>query len=66
MLDNKKILITGIANKFSIATGIAKVMKRFGASLAITYQNKRLLRKVSSIAEELEIDTLIECYVSSD
>ena len=66
MLEDKKILITGIANKFSIATGIAKVMKRFGASLAFTYQNERLLKKVSSIAEELEVDTLIECDVSSD
>ena len=33
MLKNKKILITGIANKFSIANGIAVAMAKNGAEL---------------------------------
>ena len=45
MLENKKILITGIANKFSIATGIAQSMSKNGAELAFAYQNERLLKK---------------------
>ena len=66
MLKNKKILITGIANKYSIALGIAKAMKNQGADLAIAYQNERLLKNVQSLADELEANVLIECDVSSD
>ena len=38
LLKNKKILISGLANKYSIAAGIAKAMHREGAELAFTYQ----------------------------
>ena len=34
MLENKKIVITGIANKFYIANGIAKSMSKKGVYLA--------------------------------
>ncbi len=66
MLENKKIVITGIANKFSIANGIAKAMSENGAELAFLYQNERLLKRIKPIAEELGVETLIECDVSSD
>ena len=36
MLKNKKILIAGLANKHSIAAGIAQAMKAQGAELAFT------------------------------
>ena len=41
MLKNKKILIAGLANKHSIAAGIAKAMHAQGAELAFTYQSER-------------------------
>ena len=66
MLENKKIVITGIANKFSIANGIAKAMSKNGAELAFLYQNERLLKRIKPIAEELGVATLVECDVSSD
>ena len=66
MLKNKKILITGIAKKYSIALGIAKAMVREGAEIAIAYQNERLLKNIEPIAKELGTDVLIECDVSSD
>ena len=46
LLKNKKILITGLANKYSIASGIAAAMHREGAELAFTYQNERLLKNL--------------------
>ena len=55
MLNNKKILITGIANKFSIANGIAQSMSKNGAELAFAYQNERLLKKIKPIADDLEL-----------
>ena len=44
LLKNKRILISGLANKYSIAAGIASAMRREGAELAFTYQNERLLK----------------------
>ena len=47
-------LITGIANKRSIAWAIAKAMARDGARLALTYQGERLLDNVQELAAELD------------
>ena len=62
MLKNKKILITGIANKYSIALGIARAMKREGAEIAIAYQNERLLKifLFFSIISSLFVDQRID------
>ena len=49
LLKNKKILISGLANKYSIAAGIAYAMHREGAELAFTYQNDRLLKNLKPI-----------------
>ena len=66
LLKDKKILITGLANKYSIASGIAAAMHREGADLAFTYQNERLLKNLEPLANEYGSDILIECDVSSD
>ena len=66
LLKNKKILISGLANKYSIAKGIAEAMHREGAELAFTYQSERLLKNLKPIAEGLGSDILIQCDVSDD
>ena len=66
LLKGKKILISGLANKYSIASGIANAMHTEGAELAFTYQNERLLKNLKPIAEGCNSDILIECDVSSD
>ena len=66
LLNNKKILILGMANKYSIAAGIAYAMRKEGAELAFTFQNERLLKNLKPIADDLETDILIKCDVSSD
>ena len=66
LLKNKKILITGLANKYSIASGIAAAMHREGAELAFTYQNERLLKNLEPLAHQYGSDIFIECDVSSD
>ena len=65
-LKNKKILISGLANKYSIAAGIAESMHREGAQLAFTYQNERLLKNLKPIANNCDSNILIECDVSDD
>lgn len=66
LLKNKKIIIFGLANKYSIAAGIAKSMHEQGAELAFAYQNERLLKNLRPIADECNSNILIECDVSSD
>jgi len=59
-------LITGVANKRSIAWAIARTMARDGARLALTYQGERLLENVQELAAELDRPLLLPCDVTSD
>ena len=65
-LKGKKFLIAGLANKHSIANGIASAMHAQGAELAFSYQSERLLKNVSKLAAEYDSNLLVECDVSSD
>ncbi|QCI27179.1 enoyl-ACP reductase [Buchnera aphidicola] len=60
-LKNKKILITGILNKKSIAYGIAKAMNYQKASLAFTCLNKKNKYKIKKIAKNLNSNIVITC-----
>ena len=66
LLKNKNILIVGVANKYSIASGIAQSMSNFGANLAFTYQNERLERRVKGLASEWGSEICLPCDVSND
>ena len=66
MLKNKNILIVGVANKHSIAAGIAKSMSSFGANLAFTYQNDRLKNNVVNLAKDWGSDICLPCDVAED
>lgn len=66
LLDNKRILITGIANHRSIAYGIAQVLYREGAELAFTYYTDKLKSRVYSISKEFNSDIILPCDMSSD
>jgi enoyl-[acyl-carrier protein] reductase I len=65
-LSGKCGLITGVANKRSIAWAIAKAMARDGARLALTYQGERLLENVQELAADLDRPLLLPCDVTSD
>ncbi len=54
IMKGKKGVILGIANKKSIAYGIAKACKEQGAEMAITFLNERFEEKLAPIAEDLE------------
>ncbi len=66
MLKDKNILIVGVANKHSIAAGIAQSMHEQGANLAFTYQNERLKDNVVKLAKEWGSDVCIPCDVADD
>jgi enoyl-[acyl-carrier protein] reductase I len=65
-LTGKRALICGVANKYSIALGVAKAMRAQGAELAFTYQSERLKENVEPIAKELGSDIVLPCEVAED
>ncbi len=65
VMKGKKGVILGIANKKSIAYGIAKACQEQGAEMAITFLNERFEQKLIPIAEDLECGArLYPCDVS--
>ena len=54
LLKNKKILIMGIRNKWSIAYGIAKSAYENGAKLIFTYMGEENREKIESLISEFE------------
>ncbi len=65
-LADKRILITGVLSKHSIAYGIARACHREGAQLALTYQNDRFRDRVAKFAKEFDSTLVFPCDVSDD
>jgi enoyl-[acyl-carrier protein] reductase I len=66
LLEGKLGLVIGIANKRSIAWGIAQAVSREGARLAVTYQGERLEENVRELAQGLKEPLILPCDVSKD
>ena len=66
LLDGKTILVTGVANRWSIAAGIAHALHAHGASLALTYQGERVQAEVEKLARTLGDAPVYPCDVTSD
>ena len=66
LLEGKTGLVMGVANKRSIAWGIAQSLQGAGARLILTYQNERLGENVRKLAPDLTDPILLECDVGSD
>ena len=63
LLENKKILIMGIRNKWSIAYGIAKALYEQGAKLIFTFMGEDNRSKIEELVSEFEDS---KCYVLDD
>ena len=66
LLEGKTGLIMGVANKRSLAWGIANAVSKAGARLILTYQSERLGENVRELAPSLNDPLLIQCDVASD
>lgn len=66
LLEGKLGLVLGIANKRSLAWGIARSTSREGARLAVTYQGERLEENVRELAQELKDPLILPCDVGKD
>lgn len=67
-LQGKNIVVMGVANKRSIAWGIARSLHQAGARLIFTYIGERLEKSVKELVATLETDNslVIPCDVTSD
>lgn len=66
LLEGKKALIFGIANKNSIAWGIAQALHAQGCELGFSYGFEQLERRVRPLAEELGVEFVEECNIEKD
>lgn len=66
LLAGRSGLIMGVANKRSLAWAIAVAAAQHGATIGITYQDERMLRRVQPLTEEIPVATMIPCDVSQD
>ncbi len=66
LLEGKTAVISGIANKWSIAYGVAESFAREGASLIITCLNEKQRDSVAAITATLPVEKLILCDVTKD
>ena len=66
LLEGKKALIFGVANERSIAWWITKALKEQGASVALSYLNENLQKRVEPLAEEVGADFTFEMDVTND
>ncbi len=66
LMEGKKGIIFGVANKRSIAWAIAKSVSREGAELAFTYQGERLEESVRELAGTLPNSWVLPCDVMQE
>jgi enoyl-[acyl-carrier protein] reductase I len=65
-LEGKKALIFGIANKRSIAWGIAKALHEQGAEIGFSYGVPRLEKRVMPLAEQIGVSFVEKADVTKD
>lgn len=66
ILKGKVALVSGVANKRSIAWAIAQALSQAGAKIVFSYQGERLKATVEELASTIEASSLVECDVTSD
>ncbi|MBL4870678.1 MAG: enoyl-ACP reductase [Robiginitomaculum sp.] len=66
LMQGKRGLIMGVANKNSIAWAIAEQLHAQGAELAFTYQGEALERRVRPLAESINSPIIVPCDVTDD
>lgn len=68
MLEGKVGVVVGVANKRSIAWGIAQAWAEAGATVVMSYQGDRLREKVEELASELSgrCSLVLPCDVGDD
>lgn len=67
-LENKVIVVMGVANQRSLAWGVAKSLFKIGAKVVFTYRKERSLTKINKLLDEndLQAELVVQCDINSD
>jgi enoyl-[acyl-carrier protein] reductase I len=65
LLEGKRAVVAGVANKRSIAWGIARAFHEHGAQVALTCVDSSA-KRVAKLAREIETDIVVPCDVRDD
>ncbi|MBK1700641.1 enoyl-ACP reductase FabI [Thiococcus pfennigii] len=65
LLDGKKAVVAGVANRRSIAWGVAQALHQHGAEVALTCVESTM-RRVKKLADEIEATLVVPCDVRDD
>jgi len=66
LLEGKLALVTGIANRWSLAYSIAQAFTREGATLVLTYLGERQKVAIDELAPDLNVALIHPCDVTKD
>jgi enoyl-[acyl-carrier protein] reductase I len=66
LLEGKLALVSGVANRRSIAWAVAQQLAEHGAKLAFTFQGARVEAGVRELASSVGSDLVVECDVTDD
>lgn len=66
LLEGKLALVTGIANRWSLAYAIAQAFAREGASLVLTYLGDKQKETIAEITKDLDVAAILPCDVTKD
>src|SRR3954462_6269034 len=66
LLEGKLALVSGIANKWSLAYSIAQAFSREGASLVLTYLGDRQKDSIQELSKDLNVAAILPCDVTKD
>ncbi len=66
MLEGKLALVSGVANRRSIAWAVAQALHERGARLAFTYQGERVEKDVRKLAESVDSAIVVPCDVRDE
>src|SRR5215212_1149296 len=66
LLEGKLALVTGIANRWSLAYAIAQALSREGAELVLTHLGDRQKEAVEELSKDLNVKAILPCDVTKD
>ena len=66
LLEGKLALVTGIANRWSLAYAIAQAFAREGADLVLTYLGDKQKETIQDICKDLNVAAVLPCDVTKD
>ncbi|MEK6255889.1 MAG: enoyl-ACP reductase [Chloroflexota bacterium] len=66
LLEGKTALIFGVANKRSIAWGVAQAFHEHGAKIGISYAGEILKKRAVPLAESIGVSFIEDCDVTDD